>query len=64
MGLTLEHGGSRWRPVPLLDPTGADSAWPTRDDYAVDRERFLAPHADTILQLLGKLLNITTITTP
>jgi hypothetical protein len=54
-GGQLAWDGSRWRVVPLIDPTEQHSAWHDRESWGTDRTRYLLPRAREIAALLAQL---------
>lgn len=52
-GLRLHRGAKGWALRPDFDPER--STWQTPEEYAKDREQWLVPYADTIVELLKQL---------
>jgi hypothetical protein len=52
-GLRLHRGGKGYALRPDFDP--ATSIWETTEQYAKDREEWLMPYADKIVELLRQL---------
>lgn len=54
-GLRLHRGGQGWFLRPDLDPEEADSLWPTKERYIIDRDKWLMPYQKEIVELLNNL---------
>ncbi|HUY09741.1 MAG TPA: hypothetical protein VMW80_09905 [Candidatus Dormibacteraeota bacterium] len=54
-GGQLAWNGSRWRMVPLIDPTEQVSVWHDGESWEADRARYLLPRAREIAALLAQL---------
>jgi hypothetical protein len=54
-GLRLHRGGQGYALRPDMDPV--TSKWLTKDDYLMDRDKWLLPYSKEITELLGQLNN-------
>ena len=54
-GGQLAWNGSRWRVVPLIDPTERASVWHDGAAWEADRAHYLLPRAREIADLLAQL---------
>lgn len=52
-GLRLHRGGRGWALRPDFDPK--TSIWESRTDYETDRDKWLIPYQDKIIELLRRL---------